>query len=81
MQNLRCCCCWTMRFNEASDSSVASLISEGVAKPTVLRCEPSLRPITNSVDNILSLEGDIFEAGKMPDVLWNVTFHGHLFQF
>jgi hypothetical protein len=49
-----------MRFNEASDSSVASLISEGVAKPTVLGVEPSLRPITNSVDNIISSEADIF---------------------
>jgi hypothetical protein len=49
-----------MRFNEASDSNVASLISEGIAKPTVLGCETSLRPITNSVEHILSSEADIF---------------------
>jgi len=47
-------------FNEASDSSVASLISEGIAKPTVLGCKPSLRPVTNSVDNIVSSEAGIY---------------------
>jgi len=59
MQSLQFGCCWTMRFNEASDSSVASLISEEITKPTVLGCEPSLRQITHSVELILSSEADI----------------------
>lgn len=47
-------------FNEASDSRVASLVGEGIAKPTVLGYKPSLRPVTNSVDHIVSSEADIF---------------------